>query len=101
MNLFTLVNCLYIYLILVLEGQFLKIQFGISSTGNILQSCNLLKFFKIFQLQYKIQYRRNLRNNFLNFITLNKDNFFFELKKIFLLITLHIDHSISDLEQNF
>ena len=29
-------------------------------------------------------------NNLFNFITLNEDNFFFKLKKIFLLITLHM-----------
>ena len=35
-------------------------------------------------------WQKLIRNNLFNFITLNKDNFFFKLKKIFLLTTLHM-----------
>ena len=41
-------------------------------------------------ISFKYNTGENLKNNLFNIITLNEDNFFFKLKKIFLLITLHM-----------
>ena len=49
----------------------------------------LISFDKIF-IWFKYNTGKSLRNNLFHFITLNENNFFFKLKKIFLLIKLHM-----------
>ena len=48
-----------------------------------------ISFKKIF-IWFKYNTGKNLRTNLFNFITLNEDKFFFKLKKISLLIALHM-----------
>ena len=55
----------------------------------IILSTLFIWFKKIF-IRFKYNTGKTWRNNLFNFITLNKDKFFFKLKKIFLLVTLHM-----------
>ena len=50
----------------------------------------LFIWFKNIYFWLKYSTSKNFKNNLFNFITLNEENFFSELKKIFLRITLHI-----------
>ena len=50
----------------------------------------LFIWFKKIYFWFKYTIDKNVRNNIFNFVTLNKENLFFKLKKIFLWITLHV-----------